>query len=63
MTVPSNAGTFVTAHAYIPAVIQRAVNCGVGIEYGNYLDKATAELMAQKKVYLTPTLVTYAAST
>jgi imidazolonepropionase-like amidohydrolase len=62
-TVASNAGTFVTAHAYTPAVIQQAVNCGVrGIEHGNYLNKATAELMAQKGTYLTPTLVTYAAA-
>ncbi|OQV08924.1 hypothetical protein CLAIMM_13131 [Cladophialophora immunda] len=62
-TVASNAGTFVTAHAYTPAVIQHAVNCGVlGIEHGNFLDKATAELMAQKGVYLTPTLVSYAAA-
>lgn len=60
-TVASNAGTYVTAHAYTPAVIKQAVNCGVlGIEHGNYLDKGTAELMAQKGVYLTPTLVTYA---
>lgn len=61
-TVASNAGTFVTAHAYTPAVIRQAVNCGVlGIEHGNFLDQATAELMAQKGVYLTPTLVGYAA--
>ncbi|OAG37271.1 hypothetical protein AYO21_08570 [Fonsecaea monophora] len=62
-TVASNAGTFATAHAYTPAVIRQAVNCGVlGIEHGNFLDKATAELMAQKGVYLTPTLVAYAAA-
>lgn len=62
-TVASNAGTYVTAHAYTPAVIQQAVNCGVmGIEHGNFLDKVTAELMARKGVYLTPTLVTYAAA-
>ena len=62
-TVATNAGTYVTAHAYTPAVIQQAINCGVlGIEHGNFLDKATAELMARKGVYLTPTLATYAAA-
>jgi imidazolonepropionase-like amidohydrolase len=61
-TVTSNAGTFTTAHAYTPQVIQHAIHNGVlGIEHGNYLDKATAELMAEKGVFLTPTLVTYAA--
>jgi imidazolonepropionase-like amidohydrolase len=60
-TVTSNAGTYTTAHAYTPAVIQQAVECGVlGIEHGNFLDKPTAELMAQNGVYLTPTLVAYA---
>jgi imidazolonepropionase-like amidohydrolase len=36
------------------------VDCGaLGIEHGNFLDQETAEYMAAKKVYLTPTLVTY----
>lgn len=62
-TVASNAGTYVTAHAYTPAVITQAVNCGVkGIEHGNLLDKPTAELMAREGVYLTPTLAGYAAA-
>jgi imidazolonepropionase-like amidohydrolase len=62
-TVASNAGTYVTAHAYTPAVIRQAVECGVkGIEHGNMLDKPTAELMAQNGVYLTPTLAGYAAA-
>jgi imidazolonepropionase-like amidohydrolase len=62
-TVAENAGTFVTAHAYTPGVIRRAVECGVmGIEHGNFLDRETAELMATKGVFLTPTLVTYAVS-
>ncbi|KAI4677906.1 uncharacterized protein J4E84_008851 [Alternaria hordeiaustralica] len=33
----------------------------MGIEHGNMIDKETAELMAQKGAYLTPTLVTYTA--
>ena len=54
------AGTYVTAHAYTPAAIQHAIRNGVGgIEHGNLLDKETAELMAERGVYLTPTLTTY----
>lgn len=63
-TVASNVGTFVTAHAYTPNVIRQAVENGcLGIEHGNFLDKPTAELMAQKGAYLTPTLVAYACGT
>ncbi|GLC64007.1 hypothetical protein PLESTF_000108500 [Pleodorina starrii] len=54
------AGTYVCAHAYTPAAIQRAVRCGVAsIEHGNYLDEQTALLMSQRRVFLVPTLVTY----
>ena len=31
-----------------------------GIEHGNFIDPPTARLMAEKGVYLTPTLITYA---
>lgn len=52
--------TYVTAHAYSARAIRHAVDCGaLGIEHGNFLDKETAEYMAEKNVYLTPTLVTY----
>ncbi|CAO2651719.1 Nn.00g000020.m01.CDS01 [Neocucurbitaria sp. VM-36] len=64
VTVATNAGTYVTSHAYTPQAIQQAVKQGVkGIEHGNLLDEATAKLMAEKDVYLTPTLVTYATMT
>ncbi|GAB7359141.1 hypothetical protein MBLNU230_g5208t1 [Neophaeotheca triangularis] len=54
------AGTFVTAHAYTPKAIRHAINNGVkGIEHGSFVDAPTAELMAEKDVYLTPTMVTY----
>ncbi|KAH6962917.1 amidohydrolase [Fusarium avenaceum] len=56
-----NAGTYVTAHAYTPKAIRHCVENGVkGIEHGNFIDEPTAELLAEKGVYLTPTLVTYA---
>lgn len=61
VTVASNAGTYVTSHAYTPRAIQQAINLGVlGIEHGNLIDKETAQLMAKKGVFLTPTLITYA---
>ncbi|KAF9252682.1 hypothetical protein DTO006G1_6150 [Penicillium roqueforti] len=61
VTVANNAGTYVTSHAYTPEAIQQAIRQGVkGIEHGNLIDKATAEMMKEYGVFLTPTLVTYA---
>lgn len=55
-----NAGTFVTAHAYTVKAIRHCINNGVrGIEHGNFIDKETAQIMAERGVYLTPTLITY----
>ncbi|KAJ7608448.1 hypothetical protein FB45DRAFT_1039786 [Roridomyces roridus] len=52
----------VTAHAYTVDAIRHAIDNGVlGIEHGNLLDKATANLMAAKGIYLTPTLSCYGA--
>jgi len=54
------AQTYVMAHAYTARAIRRAVECGVRtIEHGNLIDKATAQLMAKKGVFLVPTLSTY----
>ncbi|KAK3646871.1 hypothetical protein LTR56_008359 [Elasticomyces elasticus] len=62
-TTAAAGGTYTTVHAYSPESIQQAVNNGAsGIEHGNFLDRDTAKLMAEKKVYLTPTLVTFAIS-
>jgi imidazolonepropionase-like amidohydrolase len=61
-TVAKNSQTYVTSHAYTPQSIRQAMENGVmGIEHGNMIDKETAELMAEKGAYLTPTLVTYTA--
>ncbi|EPE28173.1 Metallo-dependent hydrolase [Glarea lozoyensis ATCC 20868] len=61
-TVAEQAGTYVTAHAYTPRTIRHAVENGVtGIEHGNLLDEATARMMSERGVFLTPTLVTYSA--
>ncbi|MDP6389741.1 MAG: amidohydrolase family protein [Alphaproteobacteria bacterium] len=60
--VAEAANTYVMAHAYTGRAIKRAVECGVRtIEHGNLLDEETAAAMAQRSVYLVPTLVTYEA--
>ena len=62
VTVASNAGTYVTSHSYTPKAIQQAISLGVkGIEHGNLIDETTARMMVENEVFLTPTLVTYAA--
>jgi imidazolonepropionase-like amidohydrolase len=54
------AGTYVLAHAYTPQAIRAAVEAGVrSIEHGNFLDEATADLMAARGTFLVPTFVTY----
>jgi hypothetical protein len=61
-TTALNFGTFATAHAYTPASVMHAINAGCrGIEHGNLIDEATAKVMAEKGIFLTPTLVTYQA--
>ena len=55
-------GSYVMAHAYTSAAIERAVRCGVRtIEHGNLCDAATAAVMAAHQVIAVPTLVTYEA--
>ena len=50
------------AHAYTPAAITRALQCGVkSIEHGNWLDEETADAMAARGAVLVPTTVTYQA--
>lgn len=56
--------TYVTAHAYTIRAMRHMIDNGVrGIEHGNFIDRALAEEMAQKGIYLTPTLVTHDAMT
>ena len=48
-----NWGTYVSAHAYTPTAIQRAVAAGVKvIEHGHLMDDASARLMAEKGTWL-----------
>jgi imidazolonepropionase-like amidohydrolase len=45
--------TYVAAHAYAPATIQRAIAAGVTcIEHGHLMDEATARLISEKGVWL-----------
>jgi imidazolonepropionase-like amidohydrolase len=53
-------GKLSTAHAYTVEAIRHAIENGVqGIEHGNLIDEPTANLMASKGIYLTPTLSCY----
>jgi imidazolonepropionase-like amidohydrolase len=48
-----NWGTYVAAHAFTPAAIRRSIGAGVKvIEHGMLMDEATAQLMAEKGIWL-----------
>src|SRR5215468_32389 len=48
-----NWGTYVTAHAFTPAAIQRSIAAGVKcIEHGHLMDEPTAKLIAEKGIWL-----------
>jgi len=50
-----NWGTYVTVHAFTPRAIQQAIAAGVKcIEHGFLMDDATAKLMADKGIWLSP---------
>jgi imidazolonepropionase-like amidohydrolase len=52
--------TYVTAHSYTSRSTTHAVEAGVRcIEHGNLIDRKTADLMAQRGVFMVPTLVCY----
>lgn len=57
--VAKRQGTYVTCHAFTPESIRNAIDNGVmGVEHGVLIDAPTAKLMAEKGVFLTPTLAT-----
>ena len=50
-----NWGTYVTVHAFTPEAIQQAIAAGVKcIEHGFLMDEATAKLIADKGIWLSP---------
>eukprot|EP00966_Prymnesium_polylepis_P122398 2829086-Prymnesium_polylepis.1 len=54
--------TYVFAHAYTPASIERCVRLGVrSIEHGNQLDDSSAREMARCGAFLSQTIITYVA--
>ena len=54
--------SYVMAHLYMDEQIRKAVDLGIRtVEHGNFLTPETANIMAQKDVFLVPTLVTYQA--
>ena len=58
----ANRDSYVCAHAYTPASVALAVKAGVtSVEHGNLIDRATAELIADREAYLVPTLACYSA--
>lgn len=55
-------GRYVSAHAYAPEAIERAVANGVRtIEHGNLVDDARAKLMSDRGAYLVANIVAYVA--
>lgn len=51
--VATDWNTFVTVHAYTPETIQRAINAGARcVEHAHLMDDATAELLANKDIWL-----------
>ena len=48
-----NWGTYVTAHAFTPVAIRRSIDAGVKvIEHGFLMDDSTAQLIAEKDIWL-----------
>lgn len=48
-------GSYVLAHLYTPACMQRAVRAGVkSLEHGHWLDEETAKLIKDNEVFLNP---------
>lgn len=55
-------GRYVSAHAYAPEAIERAVANGVRtIEHGNLIDDERAKLMSERGAYLVANIVAYVA--
>jgi len=58
----TNAGRYVTGHAYTAASIRRAAEAGFRcVEHANLIDGATADLLAERRMFMVATLVTYEA--
>ena len=53
MEAAANWNTYVTVHAYTPTAIQTSIRAGVKcIDHGQLMDEATAQIMAEKGIWL-----------
>ncbi len=58
--VARDAGKVVAAHVHPPRAMKEAVKAGVAsVEHGSFLDAETADLMAERQVFLVPTFSVY----
>jgi imidazolonepropionase-like amidohydrolase len=58
----ANAGRYVTGHAYTAASIRRAAEAGFrSVEHANLVDAPTADLLAERGMFVVGTLATYEA--
>lgn len=58
----TNAGRYVTGHAYTAAAVRRAAEAGFRcVEHANLIDAPTADLLAERGVFVVSTLATYEA--
>jgi imidazolonepropionase-like amidohydrolase len=58
----TNAGRYVTGHAYTAASVTRAAEAGFRcVEHANLIDARAARLLAEKEMFLVGTLATYEA--
>ena len=59
-TSPENHNLKVVAHCHSLEGIERCAKAGVkSIEHGTFIDKKTSQLLAKKRMYLTPTLIVH----
>lgn len=58
----TNAGRYVTGHAYTAASVRRAAEAGFRcVEHANLIDAPTADLLAERGMFIVGTLATYEA--
>jgi imidazolonepropionase-like amidohydrolase len=58
----TNAGRYVTGHAYTAAAVTRAAEAGFrSVEHANLIDARTADVLAEKEMFVVGTLATYEA--
>jgi imidazolonepropionase-like amidohydrolase len=60
VTEAASRGKYVCAHTYTSEAIRHAVEAGIRtVEHANFIDAATAEIVAARSAFVVPTLVCY----